>query len=245
MKLVKIFTLTATLLLIFIFVKDNSAATFEVGERLKYDFNYGIINAGTHIMEVSELDTINGQVAYRINSETKSNNFVDTFYKVRDEFSSWIDTSNMATLQFTKSLNEGKYTANYSVRFDYDKMRAYSSRDTTISIDTHMHDVLSLFYYIRSLNLSVGDTVNMKSFDNDEVTAFNLKVIGEEKVKVPSGKYQCLIIEPYIEGDFLFKYEGNLKIWLSKEKPHLPVLMKSKANLGSFILRLADYRPAE
>jgi hypothetical protein len=238
--------LTAAVLVLTIpLAQDVFSATFEVGEKLKYDFNYGIINAGTHTMEVSELDTINGQIAYKLNSETKSNNFVDTFYKVRDEFSSWIDTSNMATLQFSKSLNEGKYTSNYSVRFDYDEMRAYSSKDTVISIDTYMYDVLSLFYYIRSLNLSVGDTINMRSFDNDEVTEFNLKVIGEDKVKVPSGKYKCLIIEPYIEGDFLFKYEGNLKIWLSKEKPHLPVLMKSKATLGSFVLRLADYRPAD
>ncbi|MBD3273830.1 MAG: DUF3108 domain-containing protein, partial [Candidatus Marinimicrobia bacterium] len=164
MKSFKSLILTAAMVFLTIpLTQDAFSATFEVGEKLKYDFNYGIINAGTHTMEVSQLDTINGQIAYRINSETKSNNFVDTFYKVRDEFTSWIDTSNLATLQFSKSLNEGKYTSNYSVRFDYDEMRAYSSKDTVISIDAHMYDVLSLFYYIRSLNLSVGDTINMRS----------------------------------------------------------------------------------
>ncbi len=216
--------------------------SFPVGEKLKYKFNYGMINAGTHTMEVSTLDTINDRIAYKIDSETKSNSFVDTFYKVRDKFTSWIDTTNLATLQFSKSLNEGNFNKNYSVRFDYDKMQAYSSKDTVITIDSYMRDVLSLFYYLRSLELSVGDTINMSSFDNDEVTPFNVRVIKEEKVKVPAGKFDCMVIEPYIEGDFLFKYEGNLKIWMSKSEPRLPVLMKSKATLGSFVLKLSDYQ---
>ncbi|MCF7804625.1 MAG: DUF3108 domain-containing protein [Candidatus Marinimicrobia bacterium] len=215
---------------------------FHTGEKLTFALNYGFINAGTSTMEVAGLDTVHGQTTYRLESRTKSNNFVDAFYKVRDQLTSWIDTSTFATIQFEKSLNEGSYNKDYSVWFDYDKMMAYSSEDT-LAIETYMQDVLSLFYYIRSLELSVGDTIRMSSYDNDKVSPFLLGVKRTESVRVPAGDFDCYVVEPFVESDFLFKYEGKLQIWLSREKGHIPVLMRSKATIGSMILKLEKYKP--
>mgnify|MGYP005848736335 CR=1 FL=1 len=214
---------------------------FHIGEKLSFALNYGFINAGSSTMEVEALDTVHNQTTYRLQSQTRSNNFVDTFYKVRDKLTSWIDTSTFATVRFEKSLNEGKYEKDYSVWFDYKKMVAYSSEDTT-DIETYMQDVLSLFYYIRSLELSVGDTIKMSNFDNDKISPFLLRVTGAEKVKVPAGEFKCFVVEPFVESDFLFKYKGRLQIWLTKDERKIPVLMKSEATIGSMILKLTDYK---
>jgi len=224
------------------FVSPLSGQEFHIGEKLTFGLNYGFINAGSSTMKVTGLDTVHGHITYRLESRTKSNNFVDAFYKVRDQITSWIDTSTYATIQFEKSLNEGSYNKDYSVWFDYDKMMAYSSEDT-LAIETYMQDVLSLFYYIRSLELSVGDTIRMSSYDNDKVSPFLLGVKRTESVSVPAGDYDCFVVEPFVESDFLFKYEGKLQIWLSREKGHIPVLMRSKATIGSMILKLEKYKP--
>jgi len=217
---------------------------FHVGEKLTFALNYGIINAGHSTMEVESLDTVHNHITYRLESRTRSNNFVDAFYKVRDKLTSWIDTSTYATIRFEKSLNEGKYEKDYDVWFDYRKMKAFSNNDT-IDIETYMQDVLSLFYYIRSLQLSVGDTIRMSNFDNDKISPFLLRVTGTEKVEVPAGKFHCYIVEPFVESDFLFKYKGRLRIWLTRDDRQIPVLMKSEATIGSMILKLTDYKPGK
>jgi len=220
------------------------ATEIQVGERIRFQVKYGIIDAGTSTMEVEAIDTTHGHITYRLHSRTTSNNFIDAFYKVRDRMTSWIDTSSLATVQFEKSLNEGKYNKDYSVWFDYNNMQAVSA-DTTIAIEDEMQDVLSLFYFIRSFDLSVGDTVRMSSFDNNKISPFLLAVTGKETVRVPAGKYECLVVEPFVESDFLFKYEGGLTIWFTDDEQNIPVLMKSKASIGSMILRLESYREGE
>lgn len=238
MRLLAIFYFCSLLALPVHLAADDN---IHVGEQLTYQLSYGIFNAGVSTMEVMKVDTTHGHVTYHLQSRTRTNSFLDTFYKVRDEVNSWVDTSTFASVRFEKSLHEGKYRKDYAVWFNYQEMTAYSSSDTTVQIPGHMQDVLSLFYYLRSLNLSVGDTVRMSNYDNDKISPFLLAVNGIEKVRVPAGTFECLAVEPFSESDFLFKYEGNLRIWLTDDERKIPVMMKSKANFGSMVLKLQRY----
>lgn len=192
-------------------------------------------------MEITGIEEVKGHDTYALVSHTRSHDFFDNFYKVRDTIRSWIDTTSLATIKFTKSLNEGNYHKEYSVWFDYNSMQAYSSEDT-FDIDTKMQDVLSQFYYIRALDLQVGDTVRMSSFDNDKVSPFLLTIQGRETAEVPAGNFPCFTIRPFTESDFLFKYKGRLKIWITQDRRRIPVLMKSRATIGSLILELKRYK---
>jgi len=222
-------------------VSLSAGDNIQVGEQLTYQLSYGIFNAGFSSMEVLGVDTTHGHITYHLQSRTRTTSFLDTFYKIRDEVNSWVDTSTFASVQFDNSLHEGKYRKDYEVWFDYRDMEAYSSSDTTVKIPGHMQDILSLFYYLRSLDLSVGDTVRMSNYDNDKISPFLLAINGIETVKVPAGTFECLAAQPFSESDFLFKYEGNLQIWLTNDERKIPVMMKSKANFGSMVLKLKHY----
>lgn len=236
------FLTTVTLCSLFLLPMHVAAGNIiGVGEKMTYQLSYGIFKAGLSTMEVEDIDTTHGHITYRLKSRTKTNPFLDTFYKVRDEITSWVDTTSFASVQFKKTLREGKYQKEYQVWFDYQKMKAVSP-DTTIQIEHRMQDVLSLFYYLRSLNLSVGDTVRLSNYDNDKISPFLLAVKGIETVKVPAGTFECLAVEPFSDSDFLFKYEGNLRIWLTNDERKIPVMMKSKANFGSMVLKLDYYK---
>ena len=215
-----------------------------VGERLEFKLKYGILAAGNSHMEVAALDTVHGHITYRIENRTRSSGLVDAFYKVRDRMTSWIDTSSLATIRFEKKLREGDYRKDYSVWFDYEKMKAYSS-DDTLDIDTKMHDVLSLFYYIRSVDLSVGDTLKMKTYDNDKISPFYLHVDEASRKEVAAGTYMCLTLIPFSESGSLFKYEGEGQMWVTDDQHKMLVYVKSKASFGSIILELEKYIPGE
>lgn len=219
-----------------------SAQSFKVGERLEFKLKYGILAAGNSYMQIVGIDTVHGHVTYKIENQTKSSGFVDTFYKVRDRMVSWIDTTTLATVQFQKSLREGKYRKNYSVWFDYDNMKAYST-DDTLEIETEMHDVLSLFYYIRKIDIAVGDTIEMQTYDNDKISPFLLRVADEQEMDVPAGKFMSLKLIPFSESGLLFKYEGEGEMWITDDTLKMPLYVKSKASFGSIILELEKYSP--
>jgi len=213
----------------------------QTGEELTFNLSYGIVKAGVSKMFISGVEDVHGHTTYALKSRTRTSNFFDPFYTVRDTINSWIDTTSLATIRFTKSLNEGSYHKDYAVWFDYDKMQAYSNEDT-FSIETKMQDVLSQFYYIRSLDLQVGDTLRMSSFDNDKVSPFLLRVKRTETISVPAGKFDCFVVQPFTESDFLFKYQGRLQIWISRDQRRIPVKMKSQATFGALKLILREYR---
>ena len=55
---------------------------------------------------------------------------------------------------------------------------------------------------------------------------------------MPAGKFNCLLIEPFLAGDGLFKASGRLWISVTDDDRKMPVLMKSKILVGSVTAEL-------
>jgi hypothetical protein len=68
-----------------------------------------------------------------------------------------------------------------------------------------------------------------------------VKVLRREKVKVPAGEFDCLVVEPVLQASGIFKHEGRLTVWLTDDQFKIPVLMKSKVAVGSIASKLKNY----
>ena len=99
-------------------------------------------------------------------------------------------------------------------------------------------DILSAIYYMRTLNIEVGKTVTVSLLDNDKLYPLDLEIQGRERIAVKAGTFDCLIVEPKLQGGGLFKYEGRILLWVTDDHRKIPVLMKSKAIIGSIIVEL-------
>jgi hypothetical protein len=106
-----------------------------------------------------------------------------------------------------------------------------------------MSDMLSSFYFTRTLELRAGGEYSFDVFSDGDV--FPLKVIVDkkiEKVKVEAGEFECLKITPLIVGDAIFRAkEGKMTIWLTNDERKMPVLIRSKVAVGAFDAELASY----
>jgi hypothetical protein len=69
-----------------------------------------------------------------------------------------------------------------------------------------------------------------------------VKVQGRERVKVPAGTFDCLVVEPMLKAGGLFKHEGRIWVWLTDDTTKLPVLMKTKVIIGTVDAKLKTYR---
>lgn len=219
--------------------KENKA--FKVGEKLTFSIGYEFIPAGKTILTVEKIITIKGKKTYHISSRTKSHRFFDPFFKVRDEIDTYMDIDSFRSIKFRKKLREGRYSYDYSVEFDIDSMKAVSitSKGSRIlDIPEFTLDILSAMYYMRTRKLEVGKTLTVDVLDNDKLYPLELRIIRKERVVVKAGLFDCFLIEPMLKSGGLFKNEGQISVWVTDDHRKVPVLIKSKAIIGSIVVEL-------
>ncbi|MBN2600497.1 MAG: DUF3108 domain-containing protein [Candidatus Marinimicrobia bacterium] len=219
----------------------QSGQPFLIGEKLNYSTWFNIIKGGESSLEFVGIEEINGISTYHIRSVTESTSFFDRLYKVRDYMDSWIDTSGQFSHRFSKSIREGKYRKKYSVDFDYQAGFAISNKDRD-SIPDRVQDGLSMFYYIRTLDLTVGDIHEINLFDNDSLRPFLIKVDRIESVKTPIGDMDCFVLVPYLESGKQLKNKSKVTIYLSTDQQRIPVMISNEARFGSLILKLESVK---
>jgi hypothetical protein len=220
--------------------------SFGPGELLKFNIGYGFVTAGTATLEVRDTSTVNGALCFQIYSETNSNKFFDGFYKVRDTIICQLDAEGLFSRYFFKALHEGSYHSSRKIEFEYDQRRAITYKGTdkvdTLAISAFSQDVLTAFYYIRTLPLEVGQTIKLNYVDHDSATVMEVRILKRETVDVPAGQFKCIVVEPMLQAAGVFKQEGEVKVWLTDDRLKMPVLMKSKVLVGSIYAELTEFK---
>ncbi len=221
---------------------DNLA--FGVGEKLTFDVNYGFINAGTATMEVRRLIEWQGRPCYQIVTRARSSGFFSTIYPVEDSIESIMDAMGLFSWRFTKKLREGSYRADRQYSFDQ-REHFVVYHDSTYSLAPYVQDAISTFYYVRTQPLEVGKPVFVDAFVDGRKMRMEVKVHRKERVKVEAGTFDCFVVEPMTKAVGVFKHEGRLTVWVTDDRVHMPVKMKSKLAVGSITVELTDFQLGE
>lgn len=219
---------------------------FGVGERLEFSVGYGMIKAGTAVMEIPEMVKLEGRKCYHIISTAQSNKVFSVFFKVDDKVESFMDVHGLYSLRYDKHLREGKFKADVSMIFDQDNHLAiYHSGKDTFPAPEYAQDVLSAFYYVRTQDLKVGKSIFVDNHTDKKNYPLEVKVLRKEKVKVPAGEFDCVVVEPLLKTPGIFEQKGSLTVWLTDDEMKMPVLMKSKVIIGSISTELVSYKLGE
>lgn len=213
---------------------------FGVGEKLVYAIQYGLIYAGDATLEIRNIAILDSVKTYHVVSLARTNRAFDLVYKVRDHHESFIDYDNLYSVRFEKHLREGKFRRDETVTFDQ-KNHLAIHKDQEVGIPPMTQDFLSALYYVRTVDLEIGEAVYLANHTGGKNYPIYVKVIGRESVEVPAGKFDCIVIEPVLKTSSIFKHEGKLTIWLTDDNLKMPVLLRSKVVVGSFEARLKEY----
>ena len=213
---------------------------FTEGEWFQFSVQYGAIKAGDALMQVEAVENVTGKPCYRLVSKAESNSFFSLFFKVRDRVESYMDVEDLVSRRFTKNTLEGKHRDNFTIDFDYATGRARYSSGADFEFPACSQDILSAFYYVRTVDLEVGRSVAVPCHADKKNYPLEVKVHKREKVKTPAGEFNCLVIEPVLKSSGLFRQKGKLTIWLTDDEYKIPVLMKSKIIVGSVAAILTD-----
>ncbi|QYA27172.1 DUF3108 domain-containing protein [Gramella sp. MT6] len=227
-----------------------SQQAFEEGEWFKFRIHYGIFNASYATLEVDETKLGNKPV-YHIKGKGKSTGLLSLFFKVDDDYQTYIDKRTGKPYKFIRKINEGGYTKDLEIDFDHDENKAHvhnkeNNQRQSYSVPNNVHDMLSAFYYIRNQidtdGLKPGKEMRLNMFIDDENLDFKLVFLGREVIKTKFGKLATLKFRPYVLAGRVFKEKESLTFWVSDDKNKIPVKIEADLAVGSLDADLDAYK---
>ena len=213
---------------------------FGVGERLDYQIRAGIAR-GSATLEVPALDTVRGRPALQAVFTTRGG---IPGFRVNDRYDSWIDIATVSTLRYKEEVNEGFYERRRDYQFDPEHKRYIEGRDTVTTVDRPV-DQTSIFYLIRTLDLRVGLDTSFNNYFMVDRNPIRIIVLGRERVKVPAGEFDAVVVRPIIKSKGMFSEGGDARVWISDDDRRIVLQIKAKVPGFPFGLNLylREYRP--
>lgn len=222
-------------------VSAPAARPLRVGERLEYDVRFTRLRVGRASMEVLGVEDVRGRPAYRTRFRVKGGTW---FYHVEDVLESWIDTTRFQSLRFAQDYLEGGYSLErtYEIRPEGPSYRERRDTADTPSVPDPLDDGAFL-YFVRTLPLEVGRTYEFPRYFRPDVNPVRLRVLRRERVRVPAGTFDAIVVQPLFKAKGLFAEGGEAQLWLRDDSTRILLQMTTRLPVGSLHLHLTSVRP--
>ena len=226
-------------------LRTLSHNAFKAGEKLTYVLHYGFVNAGEAVVELQESDLmIQGRKMLRAVGKGRSLGAFNTFYKVDDHYETYFDKLGVFPWIFIRRVNEGGYNFSQDYSYKQHLHQVSTQKKETHAVPANVQDILSAFYYARTIDYSSakpGDEFAIDCFLDDAMWPLKMRFVGRETVKLRGGKYRCLKFQPVVQEGRIFKANDDLNVWVTDDANHIPVLAEAKVLVGSIKMELSGY----
>lgn len=220
------------------------------GEYFKFRVHYGFVTAGYATLEVGN-EILGGKEVFHVKGYGKTTGLSRAFFKVEDDYQSYIDKETDVPYRFIRNIDEGGHTKDIQIDFDHERGKALvnNKKHKTkewMDFPTDAQDMVSAFYYLRNRldvsKIEVGETIDMNMFFDKENYKFRLKFLGREVIRTKFGKVPTLKFRPYVQSGRVFKEKESLTVWVTDDGNKMPVLIKADLAVGSLKASLSEFK---
>jgi hypothetical protein len=135
---------------------------FQAGEQLNYDVYYYMkkmwVPAGKVRFEVYD-SLYNGKSCFMLDGKGKSLKSYDYFFRVRDQYASWVDKETLIPYRFLRDVSEGGFELFEDYRFSPKEQKAVvythktdTTKRTTMKVPSCTFDVMTCVYRARCID---------------------------------------------------------------------------------------------
>lgn len=223
------------------------------GERIVYKayYNWEFVWVPAGEAEFNIKETAD---SYEVSVIGKTYKGYDAFFRVRDYFHSVIDKKTMYPSNFVRIVEEGNYRKFDSLVFNQNQMSAISyngkTRETAkrkyITIHQCTHDLLSVLYFMRNINISKhrpGDMIPTKILFDETLYPIKVKydgVYNNYEIK-DLGTFNTIKVIPDLVSGNVFKDGNRMNVYVTNDGNKLPLLIESPLSVGSAKAVLKSY----
>ena len=225
-------------------IRNNA---FKANEEVKMKVFYstmGMYVGAGEATFTSSLERYNGKPVYHLIGTGTTYSFFDGFFKVRDKYESYIDTTDLLPYKFVRNIDEGGYKIYNNVTFNHDAKTAVSTNGV-FKVTDCIQDVVSMVYYTRNINFDkykVNDKILFDMFLDDEVFHMYIRYMGKETIKTRYGKFNAIKIRPLLIKGTIFEGGEKMTAWLSDDPNHLLLRAESPIAVGSIKVDMMGYK---
>ncbi len=215
---------------------------FVPGETLLYDLDIMGMRAGTLTLTVDP-PTGGGS---SFSASTRTNTFFASIREVEGRARTFTDTEGLRPIRYREDSTEDGVRKWAEVLFpkgrnEVDVRFGIGQRERRVRYpvtDTPL-DILTVVYYLRTINLSVGDELCLDVYANRRVWRVSGSVEAEEFVRTPAGGFETLRLSGTAKRMDRPSIERELHLWFSKDEQQTPVAAMSVIDLGPVRARLS------
>lgn len=236
------------LVLIFLFIPflafPQKEIPYQVGEYSAFDVSFGAIIVGHAELEIVEEKLIDSISIFHIVGKGKTAYFFDWFFKVRDVYETFLDTSKLLPIKFIRDINEGPYSKKQNYFFHHSDS-IVKHNDTAYKIPFNSQDMLSALFYARTFNkeeVKKTSSFFVPIFMDEENYFLEVSYLNNEVIETEFGKVDCMVFKPKMQEGRVFEDGEEMKIWISDDKNHLLMKVETKIWAGTIKAVLVDYK---
>lgn len=216
---------------------SSAYADPKIPEKFIYDLTWTGIKTGT-----ASLESINDGDTVKIISTTGSAQWVSVFYTVDDRAESILSKKHASSspgepVKYRLRIREGRHRKDKEVIFDRNTNKAryidyLNHEKREFDVPVSVFDPVSGFYHLRSSRLIVGESLYVTIFDSKKVWNVEVQVLKKEKITLPIGTFDTIVVKPLLKSEGIFYRKGDILIWLTDDMKHIPVKMQTKVAVG-------------
>jgi hypothetical protein len=215
------------------------------GEQMRYQVSLGVFGTvGQGSMEVVGTETLRGERTHRLRMDIEGKVL---FASVDTRLESWVTADDFKALRYFRDQHEVNFDRTQTIDFFPAEMvwRASDGGTGRLGSAQPLDDV-SFLYYARQLPLEVGSTYTLQRYWKEDGNPVVLKVVGKQRITVPAGTFNTIVVQPIIQTDGLFGEGGEARVYFTDDSRHVLVQIKSKVPIiGDLTLKLSGYTPGD
>jgi hypothetical protein len=214
--------------------RHNAGVPFRVGEKMTYQAKVNFMNAGTATMSVEGIEEIRGRPTYHTVFDVRGRMLM---FHVNNHYESWFDTTTLVSLHHVQHIDESKNNTDRVYDF-YPERKVYVRNGVENPSVAEPLDEGSFVYFMRSVPLEVGKTYEFNRYYHPDRNPVTIQVLRKERIKVPAGEFDAIVVKPTIKSKGLFSENGQAEVWFSDDSARTLLKLKSKLSFGTLYLEL-------
>lgn len=187
---------------------------------------------------------MDGYPHFKVQATGRTYKVWDWLYKVRDYYTSYLDTQSLLSSLFVRQVSEGDYEANDAYRFERENKLAVS-KDTSTAIEHNTHDLLSILYHLRCVDYTeapVGTKAQFTFLLGSKVYKAGLELMGRKTIKTKLGTFECMVIKPDLVKGRIFKGQEDMTVYVSNDLNQVPIRIESAIFVGRIKADLVEFK---
>ncbi len=209
-----------------------SGLPFRVGEQLNYQIFLGTVAdvAATATYHVKSEGRYFERTGLLWTVKAQTTNAIRRVFMANDEINSYVDPKTLLPFRTEMNLIQGRHRFNQILTINQDHGSATTDKGVKIDIPVGTHDFISLFYMIRTLNLTPPKQTAVSLLVDNKPKIVFIAALKKEIIRL--GNQDIPAIQISLKTDDPQPDRYVLRAWISDDRRRLPLRMTAQTAIG-------------